>query len=707
MTETVKYRNTGTGKKKIFLLPVLVFIFSHAAAQTAADTTVTASMTDTTTALKEVQIVSLYPGKPSWLRSPGSISILKSTQLARQPEYSLVPAMNTVPGVRMEERSPGSYRLSLRGSLIRSPFGIRNVKVYMDEFPLTDAGGNTYLNLLDPSDIKGVEVLKGPDGSLFGANTGGVVLLKMLPEQTDSTVVSAALSAGSYNLLNENVSYDQQWKKYRLNISESFQKNDGYRENSALQRFSIKTIQQFDYRPESHVKIIALYSNLQYETPGGLTLGQFELAPQMARPATATLPGASEQKAGISNQTFFAGISNEIAILHNLKHVITLFGSHTDFENPFITNYEVRNENTFGARTYFELSGNRNPVLTWKWNIGLEAEAAQAGIDNYGNNGGVKDGLQTSDNIDVQQGFAFTQFSLDLNNRWIVEAALSVNNYQYRYKNRFPAEEPSYTRQNLDLQYLPRLAGSYRITKNMAWRVSASKGYSAPTVAEIRPSDNTIYENLQAEYGWNYETGFRFNSDRFEADVTAFNFQLQHTIVRRVNDDGREYFINSGKTNQQGIELRLSVLLVKPNSAMFVRGLQLSNSSTFYDFRFVDYVATTADYSGNRITGIPQYTSVTNAELNLPLNFYLFGQYSYTGQLPLNDANDAYAKEYHLVQVKAGWKLIRKWQLEVFAGIDNLLNTKYSLGNDINAAGGRYYNAAPPRNYYVGMKTRF
>ena len=42
----------------------------------------------------------------------------------------------------MEERSPGSYRLSIRGSLLRSPFGVRNVKLYLDDFIFTDAGGN-------------------------------------------------------------------------------------------------------------------------------------------------------------------------------------------------------------------------------------------------------------------------------------------------------------------------------------------------------------------------------------------------------------------------------------------------------------------------------------------------------------------------------------------------------------------------------------
>ena len=37
-------------------------------------------------------------------------------------------------------------------------------------------------------------------------------------------------------------------------------------------------------------------------------------------------------------------------------------------------------------------------------------------------------------------------------------------------------------------------------------------------------------------------------------------------------------------------------------------------------------------------------------------------------------------------------------------GVDNLLDETYSLGNDINAMGNRYFNPAAPRNYYAGMK---
>src|SRR5690606_4137521 len=116
--------------------------------------------------LEEV-VVQIYPESIKLKNVTGSISLLNKQDLRQFHDYSLVPAFNTVAGVRMEERSPGSYRLSIRGSLIRSPFGIRNVKVYFEGIPLTDASGNTYINSLDQEAIQGAEIIKGPDGSLF------------------------------------------------------------------------------------------------------------------------------------------------------------------------------------------------------------------------------------------------------------------------------------------------------------------------------------------------------------------------------------------------------------------------------------------------------------------------------------------------------------------------------------------------------------
>ena len=83
--------------------------------------------------------------------------------------------------------------------------------------------------------------------------------------------------------------------------------------------------------------------------------------------------------------------------------------------------------------------------------------------------------------------------------------------------------------------------------------------------------------------------------------------------------------------------------------------------------------------------------------------------YNYSDKITLNDANSAYASSYHLLGARFGYKkdFSKKIRAEIFAGADNIFNTKYSLGNDINAAAGRYFNAAPGRNYYAGIIFHF
>src|SRR5690606_27814540 len=76
----------------------------------------------------------------------------------------------------------GSYRISIRGSSLRAPFGVRNVKIYYNGIPFTDPGGTSYLNQLGYNNVNSLEIIKGPAGSLYGAGTGGILLLKNNPD---------------------------------------------------------------------------------------------------------------------------------------------------------------------------------------------------------------------------------------------------------------------------------------------------------------------------------------------------------------------------------------------------------------------------------------------------------------------------------------------------------------------------------------------
>src|SRR5690554_6555216 len=235
--------------------------------------------------LDAIEIIAYFSKQPI-LGLTAAAQSISSTQLENQQSITFLPALNTVAGIRMEERSPGSYRLAMRGSLIRSPFGIRNVKIYVDEFPLTDAGGNTYLNLIDPASIYSIHVLKGPDGSLYGANSGGVIRIQPKGFDVQQNQGSLLLSGGSFGLFQEQFSIQRKVnEKYAFSVDQSFTRSDGYRENSGLNKKTIQTTHQWKYSKKNELRILALYSDLHYQTPGGLTESQMEKDPTMARPA--------------------------------------------------------------------------------------------------------------------------------------------------------------------------------------------------------------------------------------------------------------------------------------------------------------------------------------------------------------------------------------------------------------------------------------
>lgn len=655
---------------------------------------------DSVKRLNEVEIKGYYNNQPL-LRSVSAVNLIDTSLIQNQQTSSLVSLFNTTTGVRMEERSPGSYRLSLRGSLLRSPFGIRNIKIYIDDFPFTDAGGNTYLNSLDATAIQNVEIYKGPEASIFGANTGGAILINTADLEKDK--LHASVTGGSYGLFHQTFQLQRKFKNYSFNISQGYQRSDGYRENSAMERKYIQTSHKWNYSPQGELKLFAFYSDLDYRTPGGLTLAQFELDPRLARPSTPTIPGAVTQQAGIYNKTTFAGLSNSYQLSPSFKHVIALFTSYTDFKNPFITNYEKRYERTLGLRTFLDFNKQIRGIKL-NAQLGFEHGNTKTQIKNFNNNAGEASAMQAFDHLQAYQDFGFFRFNLDLNNKLLIELSSSLNFYKYSYESFFP-QLLSRQQRKFDLEIMPKLATSYLFSNTFSLRGSISKGYSPPTIAEVRSSDNNINNNLQAELGWNYELGLRYNAknNRIYAAANVFRFNLDDAIVKRLNANDTEYFINAGGTAQQGVELETAFWLIKDHPGV-LNSLQLRGSYTYNHFRFTNFSTGGVSFNGNRLTGVPSNVVVSSIDFQFKSRAYIFAQHNYTSSIPLNDGNTVYAKKSNVVEIKTGIRDIRIKQirLELFAGANNLFNEKYSLGNDLNAVAGRYYNAAAGRNFYFG-----
>jgi len=654
--------------------------------------------------LEDIEIVG-YIQPQIKRQTPTSVGFLTAKDIELQSVTSIVPAMNTIPGVRMEERSPGSYRLSIRGSLVRSPYGIRNVKVYYNDFALTDAGGNTYLNVLNVNDLSGIEILKGPDGSLFGANSGGVVLLKSNMDATSSLKLNAY--SGSFGLFGESVYWAKKTGKHFLTVRQSYQRADGYRDNTKNYRLFFQLSDKWQYNHNNYLEAFLFYSDLDYKTPGGLTKEQYNNDPRQSRPSTATMPGSKEQKTRISTRMYFGGIKHKSEFASYLSHNLSVWANHVDFVYPFITNYEIRDEANWGLRTYLTFSKPKTNNTDWNpsLNMGFELQRLATDAYNYDNHGGQKGDIQAYNNIINLQYFGFLRGRFEWKKRLTVEAAVSLNYNKYHFKditnikNTFPAV------------WMPHIAVNYRVSDPLSLRFIFSKGYSTPTTAEIRPSDNRVHKNLYAEQGWNTEAGIRLTllNGRVTLDASGFHYLLKDGIISQVDTTGNTFFVNSGKIKQLGIEASASWIIIPPDpNNSFFKQVQFTSNYTYSHFKYDKYQMKNIDYSGNRVAGIPRNVWVNNLHFNLPADIYLFVQNNFTSRIPLDDKNSVFADSYNLLSAKLGVNLSKKYlpdNIYIFA--DNILNEKYSLGNDLNAVGGRYYNAAPSFNFQIGFSWNF
>lgn len=655
--------------------------------------------TDSSKVLQEV-VVQAFHGKADWKQVPASIAILQKNEFRNSPLPNFIPVFNTVSGIRMEERSPGSYRLSIRGSLLRSPFGVRNIKVYWNGLPLTDGGGNTYLNLIDIAQVTGAEILKGPVAAAYGAGTGGAVLLKTDPTDNGSQGhhFSGGLSGGSFGLFQQQAGWEYQLGSFSSTVKQVHLQSDGYRQQSRMRRDGMNWHASWQKKKQVW-RVLALYTDLFYQTPGGINEAQFTMNPQQARQAAGALPGAVLQQTAIYNKTGYAGVHHQWNMNDNNSIRSFVMGSLTAFKNPFITNFEERSEDNAGAGTQWQFKWG-NDDHQWQWNTGIEWQYQFAAIDNFGNRRGVKDTLQFSDRVHASQWVVFTQLQYRFHQKWILQAGVSSNEQSYRYK-RLGTIPMDYTNKKIRSVITPRVALSYQLTPVITWYALAAKGFSAPTLAEFRPSDGNFYGDLNAETGWNFEMGWKgyLFKDQVQFDVSWYYFRLKNAIVRRNSAGGAEYFVNAGSTIQQGFEAMVKAKLVS-GKTKGVRNLYLTSSFSYQPYRFENYRQGNTIFDGNPLTGVPRYTWVTGLQLETVGGWYLHTSINATAAISLNDANDARTKPYQLLQGRTGY---RKKGWELFLSIDNGLNQVYSLGNDINAVGRRYYNAAAPRNFTFGM----
>jgi len=537
---------------------------------------------------------------------------------------------------------------------------------------------------------------------MYGAGTGGLLLMHSFGNSWQPAV-NVEYVTGSYGLQNILASAGFGEKNSRTLITYTHNESDGYRDHAKSKKDNVSFISRLKISEKQQLTTSILYTDLFYETPGGLTLSEFNANPKQARPAAGGFPSADAAKAAIFQKNFVVGINHRYNFTTDFKNSTTLFGSFAQIQNPTFRNYERRNEPAFGGRTSFIYEKKINE-LKLQFVTGAEVQKGFFNTQVSKNKNGNPDTLQTNDDIEYFTGSIFAQADINIKDDWIITAGASINKSKVDFTrlNKYPVLHQSRTYQN---EVSPRLAVQKKI-KNNAVFASISKGFSPPTISELLPSTGVISTFLEAEEGINYELGTRVSllNGKLRLEATGFYFKLNNALVSRKDSTNADYFVNAGNTKQKGIEISADYFITFFQST-FLDNVNIKSAYTLNDFKYGDFQKGKTDFSGKKLPSVPNHAISVLADIQFKKGVYFNSTYYYASKIFLDDANTVAADPYHLLGCRVGWKLAlkTKMNLNFYSGIDNLLDETYSLGNDINAAGGRYYNAAPERNFYIGV----
>lgn len=175
---------------------------------------------------------------------PVPVTVVDSNALAQKGQVLLRDYYQTVPGLNMKPNIEGNTNLIIRG-ISASDFGNPTVGVLIDDVPFggsTGQQGNQVPDI-DPADLARIEVLRGPQGTLYGVNSmGGIVKFVTTDPSTDaySGRLEGALntvkngSDGGYNARGQaNVPLSE---TFAVRVSGFVRQDPGYIDNPVLNR---------------------------------------------------------------------------------------------------------------------------------------------------------------------------------------------------------------------------------------------------------------------------------------------------------------------------------------------------------------------------------------------------------------------------------------------------------------------------------------
>jgi iron complex outermembrane receptor protein len=184
------------------------------------------------------------------------------------------------PGVSFKQgNGPRDIGISIRGSNARNTFGIRNIVVLEDGFPVTQPDGLSRTDLTDPHAYGGVDVYRGPASAMFGNYaTGGAINFRLWRgEQINGA--RYGVESGSFGYLNNYAIIGGRNERAEGTAFMSDVRGDGYISHNSFNTQTFNALGTYSPTPDERITFKAIENRLSTNLSVRLSLNQFQTNP--------------------------------------------------------------------------------------------------------------------------------------------------------------------------------------------------------------------------------------------------------------------------------------------------------------------------------------------------------------------------------------------------------------------------------------------
>lgn len=662
---------------------------------------------------------------------PASVSVVTDKDLRSEPSPDIRVLSNYVPNFYIQE---GGLKLStpiyVRG--VGSVSGTPSVGLYINGAPVFDK--NSFI--FDLYDIEQIEVLKGPQSTLYGRNSiNGLINIKSA-KPTGKWGVNALVGGGAYGSLRAMVGVDLPIVGiWRNKFSFNYSRTDGYYRNihnnslpGSSESYNVRYMGVMDFKRGAELLLGAEFS---CTSDGGYTYGQLDSL--KANPYKVNYNSDAWYNRDIYR--IYANVSKtfkRVKVNNVIAYSYTTDDQLTDTDYTFYDVFSNR-KHSYGnlVSNEFNIQSGVDQKLIWSTGTFLFYKSL---LNNYTATFGKDKALLM--NIDLDQAKyknnvetigAAAYGQITINDIW-PGAELSVG-LRYEYENSELnyhddiqvtgtwVEDWHKSNKNSNFSaLLPKFSLLQRFD-NSSLYATISKGYKAGgfNIIANEMSTRIIDLSYNSEALWNYEVGAKYMapSKRFKANISLFylDWRDQQIFVMGMMGPSIE---NAGDAHNYGIDgdINLNLLNSETKNSAHILDLKVAAGYTHATY----YNNDNKEHEGNRIVMAPDFTGDVSINYTIALNDKLGSAINFSnsvkamGNQYFDEANTLKQSPYALWNMNLTYSA-KQWSVSAWA--KNIMDKHYFCYEFKSPVGGKkpeYLNSGQsgaPRNFGFTASYKF